>query len=336
MFSEFLSEVQHLIRDKEPFAMAMVINRVHPSSGKPGDKAVITPDGKVVGWIGGGCTRGIVIKEALEAIQTNKPRVVRIQPDGEPAPKNGVVDYKMTCHSGGTVEIYIEPVLPNPHIVILGKSHVAMALGKIAPSMGYAVTVMAPHAEQSAFPNVERLHTGAMDLGLLQPNSFIVVCTQGENDEDALEFALQSGISYISFVASRRKANAVFKQLRDRGVTFDQLKNIKTPAGVDINAKLPEEVAISILAEIIQNIRSDNFQVSGKPTLEPATRQESTAAANRNSVEPSGLYINPVCGIPVDKATAKHVLEYHGAQVYFCCDGCKVSFEKEPEKYVKV
>ena len=331
MFSEFLSEVQQLLQAKEPFAMAMVINREHPSSGKPGDKAVIKPDGQVIGWIGGGCTRGIVVKEALEAIKTNKPRVVRIQPEGSLESKSGVVDYKMTCHSGGTVELYVEPVLPNPHIVILGKSHVAMAIGKIAPSMGYTVTVMAPNAEKTAFPVVDKLHTGPMDLGLLQANSFIVVCTQGENDEDALEFALNSGVNYVSFVASRRKANAVFTHLRERGITFDQLKKIKTPAGLDINAKLPEEVAISILAEIIQNIRSEDFTASAKPD---ATSQIKVEESDTNTDSVKGLYINPVCGIPVDKATAKHVLDYKGQSVYFCCDGCKVSFEKEPEKYI--
>ena len=331
MFSAFLDTTQRLISEKEPFAFAMVINRVLPSSGKPGDKAIIRQDGSVEGWIGGGCTRGIIIKEALLAIQQNKPRVVRILPDAIEKEKDGVVDYKMTCHSGGTVEIYIEPVLPKPQLVILGKSHVAMALAKVAPTLGYEVTVMAANAEQYAFPDAHGLLTGGYDTKYLKPNAFIVVCTQGENDEDALEFALKSGVSYVSFVASRRKANAVFTNLRDRGLTFDDLKRIKTPAGLNINAKLPEEVAISILAEVIQHLRGDDFQ-----TAESLSYSNPNTNAETAESKPSiSLYTNPVCGIPVDKATAKHVLDYHGEKVYFCCDGCKVSFEKEPEKYMQ-
>jgi len=125
----------------------------------------------------------------------------------------------------------------------------------------------------------------------------------------------------VSFVASRRKANAVFNNLRQRGISFDQLKRIKTPAGLDIGAKLPEEVAISIIAEVISFIRSE----------ENVTQEEDGKSAAFNE----DIYINPVCGVPVQKSTAKHVLEFEGESVYFCCDGCKVSFEKEPEKYMK-
>jgi len=152
-----------------------------------------------------------------------------------------------------------------------------------------------------------------------------VVSTQGEGDEVALEHAIKSGASYVAFVASMRKANAIFRTLKDRGASFDELKKIKTPAGLNINAKLPEEVAISILAQIIEHIRTPakaNNNVPAKVSNEPAM--------------PEDFYINPVCQVPVHKATAKHVLEHEGEKVYFCCDGCKVSFEKEPNKYMTV
>lgn len=324
MFNQFLEKSQSLYKNKEPFAMAFIVNRQIPSSGKPGDKAIIEKNGKINGWIGGGCTRGIVLKEAGLAMQEGKPRLVRISPQSNGEAKDGVKEYHMTCHSGGTVEVYIEPVLPRPEILILGKSHVAMALARLSKAMDYTVNVVAPGAEPAAFPNVDLIKE-QMDLkGLVHQNTCIVVCTQGENDEAALEAALRSEAAYVSFVASRRKATAVFFNLRERGLSFDDLKQIKTPAGLDINAKLPEEVAISILAEIISMMRKEPVATAINSNKDPEQHQPATS---------DRIFINPVCGIPVEKSTAKHVLEYEGENYYFCCDGCKVSFEKEPEKY---
>ncbi len=329
MFNEFLKKAQSLYQDKESFALALVVNRQIPSSGKPGDKAIIRKNGEISGWIGGGCTRGIVLKEASHALEDGKPRLVKITPEGEYQSIPGVKQYPMTCHSGGSVEIYIEPILPRPHILIMGKSHVAMALAKIAHSMDYTTELFAKGAEKAAFPHMTDVSEKEVTPAMVHSNTCIVVCTQGENDEDALEQAINSGAAYISFVASRKKANAVFHQLRQRGITFDQLKRIKTPAGLKINAKLPEEVAISILAEIIEFMRTEEVDSS----------EAAQAETDRPATPPSGLesnpnfFINPVCGIPIEKNTAKHVIAYEGESYYFCCDGCKVSFEKDPEKY---
>lgn len=322
MFNQFLNKVSDLHQKKEAFAIAFVINRQLPSSGKPGDRAVIEKDGTLSGWIGGGCTRGIVIKEALLAIESGKPRIVNISPKGEVRAKTGVMDYKMTCHSGGAVEVYIEAVLPKPHLLILGKSHVAMSLSRIAKAMDYQLSVLAKSADEIAFPDADLIQEEDAEMKMVQPNSYIVVCTQGENDEQALAYALRSDASYISFIASRKKANAIFRNLRQMDFSFDDLKRIKTPAGLNINAKLPEEVAISILAEIIAHIRKE------EPEEQNASRHQ-LPVTNSNP----NLFINPVCGIPVDKKTAKHIIDYEGEKYYFCCDGCKVTFEKEPAKY---
>ena len=323
MFHQFLHTTQSLYQSKEPFAIAFVVNREIPSSGKPGDKAVITQDGKITGWIGGGCTRGIVLKEALEAINTGKPRLVKISPSGKVESSPGVNAYPMTCHSGGSVELYIEPVLPKPQLLIMGKSNVAMTLAKLGKAMDYPVVVAAKSIDKTGFEEVDRIIEKGLKKGDVTTNTCIVVCTQGENDEDALEQAIKSGASYIAFVASMRKANAIFNTLRQRGLTFDQLKKIKTPAGLNINAKLPEEVAISILAEIVQFIRKEDTEM-------PAHKKESKPA------EMDDLFINPVCQVPVQKSTAKHVINYKKKDYYFCCDGCKVTFEKEPAKYALV
>ncbi len=319
MFNEFLESVAEVQKEKEDFAIAYVVNRCQPSSGKPGDKAVIRKDGSLRGWIGGGCTRGIVIKEALAAIASGKPRIVYISPEGEKLDKPGVVEYPMTCHSGGAVEIFIEPVMSTPHLLVLGRSHVAMALARIAAAMDYRVSVIAPEADANAFPHAQHIVEEDPGHSLITPNTFIVVCTQGEHDETALAYALQSRVDYLAFVSSRRKANAMFQNLRAMGFTFDDLKRIKTPAGLDINAKMPQEVAISILAEIVSHLRSK--------------KEEEKGSSAKPQPKDSAIYINPVCGIPVEKSTAKHVIEYKEEKYYFCCDGCKVSFEKEPEKY---
>ena len=232
----------------------------------------------------------------------------------------------MTCQSGGEVELYIEPVLPKPQLMIFGTSHIAKSLAKIAKAIDYQVDVVMSTADKNVFPEVDSI-IGIKDLDIskIKSSAYIVVCTQGEGDAEALKKALSIGSSYLSFVASRKKANAIYTEVRGMGATFDQLKTIKTPAGLDIGAKMPDEVAISILAEIIKHYRVATEVV-------PSTEEQKGEITIKNE----DFYINPVCNIPVQKSTDKHVLEYKEQKVYFCCDGCKVSFEKSPEKYMEV
>jgi xanthine dehydrogenase accessory factor len=320
MSDEFIDQYKELFQSKVPFATAIVVNRVEPSSGKPGDKALIMRDGTIKGWIGGGCTRGIILKEALLAIQQGKPRLVNISPDANAATTQGIVSYTMTCQSGGSVSVYIEPVLPRPHILILGKSHIAMALAKLSKATGYEVTVISKGAEKEAFPTVDKLiDSEQLNTAHVAQNTYIVVCTQGENDSLALKQALKSNADYVSLVSSLKKANSIYNELKKEGIGVDLLKKIKTPAGLNINAKLPEEVAISILAEIISQFRDNKKE---KEQNEP-------------KLDMKEYFINPVCNIPIQKSTAKYVIPYKGKDYFFCCDGCKISFEKEPERYVE-
>jgi len=318
MFNKFLDVSGELYESNEPFAVAYVVKKAGLTSGKPGDKAVIKRDGSLVGWIGGGCSKGIIIKEGLEAIKDGKPRMIAIHPGADEGEVKGVKTYSMSCHSGGAVDVFIEPVLPKPQMIIIGQSHTAYYLSKLSEAMEFRISCVVTNNNTGMFDHVKNTYT---DFGEVNSDgAYVVVCTQGEGDEQALLKALDLNFKYISFVASRKKSNAIFKALRGFGVTFDQLRLIKTPAGLDINAKLPEEVAVSILAEIILTYRSDS------------DREDNEDKVQLND----DMYINPVCGIPVSKSTAKHVLDYKDEKVYFCCDGCKVSFEKEPEKYMTV
>lgn len=322
MHNAFLAKAQQLKAENQTYATAFIVRRKIPSSGKPGDKAIITPDGSIYGWIGGGCTRGIVLKEALEAMQENKPRFVSISPTLKEDQFGNTKTYTMTCQSGGEVEVYIEPVLPKPKVLIFGNSHIAMALGRIAKAMDYTVTAVMTTADRQSFPEADQvLELNDFDPENLAKSTYIVVCTQGERDLEALHQAILARPEYLAFVSSRRKANSIYTDLRQAGVTFDQLSTIKTPAGLDIGAKTPEEVAISILAEIVQDYRSEKAE----------QKTDTVAVSEALSTE---YYVNPVCNVPVQKSTAKHVLDYEGEKVYFCCDGCKVSFEKEPAKYM--
>ncbi|MEL7221259.1 MAG: XdhC family protein, partial [Bacteroidota bacterium] len=313
----------------EAFATAYIVRRKVPSSGKPGDKAIITADGQIHGWIGGGCTRGIILKEALLSMSDRKARLVLISPEAKRTNIENTKIYNMTCQSGGEVEVYIEPVLPKPQLLIFGSSHIAMALAKIAKAMEYQVAVVMSSVDETLFSTADKIHALAdFDSTKVTTIPYVIVCTQGEGDADAMAKALSLNASYLSFVASRKKANGTYNELRSKGIDFDQLKTIKTPAGLDIGAKTPEEVAISILAEIIQDFRKPGAEITISSTND---KQEKVPQINLMNED---YYINPVCNIPVLKASAKYVLEHEGESVYFCCYGCKVSFEADPAKYM--
>jgi xanthine dehydrogenase accessory factor len=318
MFDQFLSKADELLAAGEPFAVALVVRYEAPISGKPGDKAIIRADGKLWGWIGGGCSQPVIVKEALKALADGQPRLVRISPSS--SPEEGIVDYTMTCHSGGTLDIYIEPVLPKPHVLILGRSPVAQTLCKLARTIGYAVSVAAPDADRETFSEADSVQAN-FDLAPLKitPQTFIVVSTQGESDEEALEAALQTGSSYIAFVASKTKAGKTLDILKDRGITADKLRKVRAPAGLDIHASSPEEIAISILAEIVQVRRANLAQSTRTPAAPLVLLQEAR---------------DPICGMTVDASKAKHKAEFQGTSFYFCCAGCKQTFDKQPEKYV--
>src|SRR5262245_2574228 len=199
MLDDFLKKSAELAAAGERFATATVVRCQAPTSGKPGDKAIVYPDGSLWGWIGGGCAQPVVIKEALKCLADGRPRLVRITPSADGA-EEGIVDYTMTCHSGGALDIYIEPVLPKPHIVILGRSPIAQTLARLARTVGYAVSVVAEQFSAEDFGDVAlstRKNFSLESTGV-SPQSYVVVSTQGEGDEEALQQALKSNAAYVA------------------------------------------------------------------------------------------------------------------------------------------
>jgi xanthine dehydrogenase accessory factor len=320
VFDSFLVKATELCSAENPFAVAIVVNYEPPVSAKPGDKAIILPDGTVWGWIGGGCVQPLVVREALKAIEQGSPRLVRIAPSESPEPQNGTVHYSMTCHGGGSLEVYVEPVLPKRKLLIFGRSPAAQSLSKLGKTVGFAVAVVAPEASRETFPDADFLGQEFGTTGIrVTSETFIVVATQGEHDQEALESALQTSARYISFISSHAKAQKVIALLSENGVPSETLSRIKAPAGLDIRTSVPEEIAVSILAEIIQ------MQRGGK--LYPASQQGYEPHASGT------VFKDPVCGMDMDAGDSSLSSEYEGGRFYFCCSGCKQMFDRNPAKY---
>jgi xanthine dehydrogenase accessory factor len=256
---EVMDLVARMKAAEQAFVLATVVRTVSVTAAKAGAKAIIRPDGTIVaGWIGGGCARGAVLKAAREALADGEPRMVSVQPEDllielgvSPGDdRDGIRFASNMCPSKGTMDIFVEPVLPHPSLVIFGASPVAMSLATQARQLGYHVTLAAPSADLTTAPDADML-IDSFRLGELhQAKRFIVVATQGRGDEAALRAALATDASYHAFVGSRRKMTALREKLIAEGVEAEALDGVKAPAGLDLGAITPEEIAMSILAEI--------------------------------------------------------------------------------------
>jgi xanthine dehydrogenase accessory factor len=256
---EVMELVARLQAAEETFVLATVVRTVSATAAKAGAKAIIRPDGTIVaGWIGGGCARGAVLKAAREALVDGEPRMVSVQPEDLLAElgvkpgenRDGVRFAQNMCPSKGTMDVFVEPVLPHPSLVILGVSSVALSLATQARQLGYHVTLAAPAADLSATPDADMLIDGYQLGELHQARRFIVVSTQGKGDEAALRAAVSTEAAYHAFVGSRRKMAALREKLIAEGIDATAINRIKAPAGLDLGAITPEEIAMSILAEI--------------------------------------------------------------------------------------
>jgi xanthine dehydrogenase accessory factor len=256
---EVMDLVARLKAAEETFVLATVVRTVSVTAAKAGAKAIIRPDGTIVaGWIGGGCARGAVLKAARDALADGEPRMVSVQPENllaelgvKPGENRGGVRFAQNmCPSKGTMDIFVEPVLPHPSLVIFGASPVAMSLATQARQLGYHVTLAAPAADMVAAPDADIAVDGFALGELAQARRFVVVSTQGKGDEAALRAAIATEAEYRAFVGSRRKMAVLREKLVGQGVEAAAIDRVKAPAGLDLGAITPEEIAMSILAEI--------------------------------------------------------------------------------------
>lgn len=305
MSEALLALAAELQRRGEPFALATVVRCEPPTSAKPGAKVLIREDGTVSGWVGGACAEPVVLREALNALRDGRPRLIGLVGEGGRGPgrTEGMLEYPMTCHSGGTLEIYVEPYLPKPLLVLVGHGPVVETLATLGRAADYALVVLAEDA----------LREGLGQLALT-PRASVIVATHADSDEDALERVLGTEAGYVSLVASRRRAAVILERLKQRGVPPERLDRLKAPAGLDIGAVTPEEIAVSILAEVIHHHRSRKV-ASPEIEIRPAAPAVTEAT-------------DPICGMLVEVATAKYRSEASGQPVYFCCRHCKETFDR--------
>ena len=315
-----LAEMGELTRRGEPFALATVVWRQSPSSSQPGARAIITAGGELHGWIGGACAEPVVIREAQQVMAEGTARLLLL---GTPeqfgaAVPDGMTVIPISCQSEGALEVYIEPVLPVPHLVIVGDSPMVRTLASLAGALSWRTDLIrGPDFTPEAADG----------------RSMIVVATQGHGDEDVLERAVAARPAYLGLVGSRRRGATVLGYLADRGVPQDQLDRVRVPAGLDLGSTTHQEIAVAILAELVQ-LRASGA-LAGPHGRGPGI--ESARQAGPEGAEPvarPALVIDPVCGMTVS-ADSTRPLRYEETDYYFCCAGCRQAFEQDPDAYLK-
>jgi xanthine dehydrogenase accessory factor len=291
---ELLEEIGELTRSGQPFALATVVWRQSPSSSQPGSRAIITAGGELRGWIGGACAEPVVIREAQRVMADGTAKLLLL---GTPAQFGGAVPEGMavipiSCQSEGALEIYIEPVLPMPHLVVVGDSPMTRTLADLARVLGWRCEVV-PGA--------------AFCADHVDGRSMVVVATQGHDDEGVLERAVAAGPAYLGLVGSRRRGATVLGYLADRGVPPDQLDRVRVPAGLDLGRTTHREIAVAILAELVQ-LRASGALAACDPVPVPVQA------------------VDPVCGMTV--APSGQPVTRDGVDYYFCSAGCRRAFEE--------
>jgi xanthine dehydrogenase accessory factor len=294
-----------LTRSGVPFALATVVWRKAPSSGQHGSRAIITSDGELFGWIGGACAEPVIIREAQHAIAEGLPRLVWLgqadEFEGMHVP-NGVMTVPMSCQSEGALQIYIEPSSVAPRLVIVGRSPMAVTLAEMAGLLDW---------------RVDLLDGPDFTSGRADSRSVIIIATQGHGDEDVLETAIAASPAYLGVVASAKRSEALRGYLGDRGVDQSVIDRIRVPVGLDLGHTSHREVAVSVLAELVQRRAAGEFPMGG-------------AVAVRKVEE----VVDPVCGMTVAVDAANYPVEHDGHTYYFCCPGCRYSFKKDPASFL--
>jgi xanthine dehydrogenase accessory factor len=296
-----------LSRRGEEFAMATVVWRQGPSSGHQGSRAIITATGQLHGWIGGACAEPVVIREAQRVIAERKPTLVLLGTSdqfGSSVP-SGMAVVPISCQSEGAMQVYIEPVLPAPHLTIVGRSPMAHTLADLARALGWRTDI-------NDGPDFSAANLNA--------RSIVVVATQGHGDEEAIEQAVSALPAFVGLVASRKRGQAVLGYLADRGVPQHLLDRVHVPVGLDLGHTTHREIAVAILAELVQR------RAAGELAPE-------AAAASVQAAQPAEAR-DPVCGMTVRADSSSRPFEHDGITYYFCCAGCRAAFERDPAAHL--
>src|SRR5215831_784457 len=324
MWDTFFEQAGRLRAEGAPFVLATVVACQRPTAAYPGAKALIRADGTLTGWVGGSCAQPTVIQEALKALADGKSRLLRISPEFQHStvPQEGVYDFVMTCASQGALEIFVEPFLPRPELLVIGETPVAQALARFGALLDFSVCVSDPAATRERFPDADIL---CADLDAVHtrvnPRSYVVVATQGAYDEEALAAVIDTSACYLGLVASGKRAATIFQYLRDKGIQPELLQRVKCPAGLQLGAVTPPEIGFSIMGEILQLRRSNKTVDCARAPIPAADVGLDTEV------------VDSVCGMTVQAAEARYTSTYYGKSFKFCGIGCKECFDREPEHY---
>ncbi len=299
-----------------PFAIATVINTIAPTSAKPMSKAIILADGTMEGWIGGGCSINSVISESLNCIKSAKAVILRLSPEESFSNKSS---YKkevfLTCESGGTLEFHIEPVLPMTKLIIYGNTPTTYAIANMGSLLNFDcyLCLSSPKKHIQLYKNITIID----GYKSFKSNCITIIGSQGENDIEAIKAAILSNPQFISMIISKKKASSLFDQLNKTNLSKERISKIKFPAGLDIGARTPEEIALSVLAEIIK----EKDKTISKEKIVDEIKKDSKKK-------------DPICGMLVDPITASDSYNFNGKIYYFCCSGCKEKFQTETSSHV--
>jgi xanthine dehydrogenase accessory factor len=301
---EVVEEAGRLARAGEEFALATVVWRQGPSSGQQGARAIITAAGEVFGWIGGACAEPVVIGAARQAIGDGQSRLLLLGASGQfaGAVPEGMTVVPISCQSEGALEVFVEPVRPTPHLVVVGRSPMAHTLADLARDVGW---------------EAELRDAGEFTASDVRTRSMVVVATQGHGDEDAVQAAVTAGPAFVGLVASHKRGAAVLGYLADRGVAADALARVRTPVGIDLGRTSHREIAVAVLAELVQ------LRASGALAVAPDLAASRPADA-----------VDPICGMTVPAGPSGYPFEYDGVRYHFCCPGCRSTFESDPAGHV--
>jgi xanthine dehydrogenase accessory factor len=320
MSQSLLGLAWQLTQKGEPFVLATVVWCERPTSAKPGAQALIQSDGRITGWIGGSCAQPLVIREAQRVLREgDNPYLLRLggARDTTKQEHQEVRYFPMTCSSGGALDIYIEPHLPSPQMVLIGESPILEALKQLLPVLDFSVISL----ENTTVSQVQ-----------ITERSYVLVASHGLYDEEVLARVLRAGAAYVGLVASKRRAETCRAYLRDIGLSEEQIAQLKAPAGLDIGAITPEEIAASILGEIVQ-ISRHKLLIHHAAAQEPVEARPHLQMAHVPAPESA---TDPVCNMLVEIAAARHRSQYEGQNYYFCCPACKRLFEADPGAYLSL
>ncbi len=293
-----------LSQSGEPFALATVVWRQAPSSGHTGSRAIVTAAGEVVGWVGGACAEPVLIREALDVIESGEARLVWLGQSEELEAMhipNGVVTVPISCQSDGALQIYIEPAQNSPRLVVVGRSPMAVTLTEMARLLDW---------------RVELIDGDEFSANAINGNSVVVVATQGHGDEDVLLAAASVEPAYLGVVASAKRGEALRGFLLDHGVAASSLDRMHIPAGADLGHTTHREMAVAIIADLVRR-RAAGELPSGGAVVERAPQA-----------------VDPVCNMTVAADSSSKSYEHEGVMYYFCCPGCRYSFKENPASYL--